>query len=102
MLLKKLSEPSRKALHKIYMEKYHPDPNKLYKNLTSRRQGEQKEELDRFYRKHRKESAPEKMQELGFARPRKRVHTELEAEELGSVLLFKVPRHCQNIFDMAE
>ena len=36
MLLKKLSEASRKTVHKVYMDKYHPDPNKLYKNLTAR------------------------------------------------------------------
>ena len=53
-------------------------------------------QLDKFYRKN-KESIPEVgVTEFGNARPQKTVYKRLEDEELGSLLLFKVPRHCRN------
>ena len=33
---------------------------------------------------------------IGNARPQETVHGKLEDEELGSLLLFKVPRHCRH------
>ena len=85
----------------MYLSKYYPDPSELYRKLTQRK-GEKIELPDKYYRKLKKDMPHEKMQEMGYARPQTRLNTELEAEELGSTLLFKVPRHCRNYHELAE
>ena len=52
-------------------------------------------EAERFYRKS-KDRKQDKMTEFGNARPQNTVYSKLDDEELGSLLLFKVPRHCRN------
>ena len=96
-----LPEAIKEKIHKIYLAKYYPDPNELYRKLTQRK-GEKIELPDKFYRKLKKDMPHEKMQEMGYARPQTRLNTEIEAEELGSTLLFKVPRHCRNYQELAE
>lgn len=77
------------------MDKFKPDPSKMYRELAKRSAMQQESELDKFIR-NRKVNKKEQMTELGNVRPQKTVYHEIEDEELGSTLLFKVPRHCRN------
>ena len=94
-LMSVLPEPSRHSVRRAYEQKYKQNPNEVYHDHTEKKYklglG-----LEKFYRKN-KESIPEVgAKDFGNARPQKTVFKRLEDEELGSLLLFKVPRHCRN------
>lgn len=94
-LMSVLPETSRKSVRRVYEQKYKQNPNEVYHDHTVKKFSFGLR-LDKFYRKN-KESIPEVgATEFGNARPQKTVYKRLEDEELGSLLLFKVPRHCRN------
>lgn len=50
---------------------------------------------DRFYRKIHTDSS-EQIPVIGNCRPQTTLNRKLDDEELGSLINFKVPRHCRN------
>lgn len=93
-IFSKLKEPTRERLEALYAAKLRFNPNEVYKDKTKSK-NKVEPEIERFYRKITDSS--DQIAVIGNVRPQVTVYNKLEDEELGSLLQFRVKRHCRNV-----
>ena len=93
-IFSKLKDTTKQRLETIYAAKLRTNPNEVYKDKTKAR-AKIEPENERFYRKITDSS--DQIAVIGNARPQVTVNSRLEDEELGSLLQFKIKRHCRAV-----
>lgn len=94
-IFSKLKEPTRERLEALYSAKLRFNPNEVYQDKTKKSKNKVEPEIERFYRKITDSS--DQIAVIGNVRPQVTVYGKLEDEELGSLLQFRVRRHCRNV-----